>query len=156
MGSKVPLMLRGSLILAATAIAPHAVAQQAAYKPDLAELMAVTQFRHYKVGYSAEVENWDLTKYELGKIRNSLETASSLYPTFQNVDMAQLIQQISNPALDAMDKAVAAKDRRKFKAEFAKLTDACNSCHQQTGVGFIKIRVPTKSPHSNQVLEPKK
>lgn len=156
MGSKVPLLLRGSVIVAIVTVSPQAIAQQAAYKPDLAELMAVTQFRHYKVGYSAEVENWDLTKYELGKIRNSLETASSLYPTFQNVDMAQLIQQVSNPALDAMDQAAAARDRRKFKAEFVKLTDACNSCHQQTGVGFIKIRVPTKSPHSNQVLDPRK
>ena len=47
-----------------------------------------------------------------------------------------------NPAADEFGKAIEAKDTAKFARSFGKLTNACNDCHQASGIGFIKIRVP--------------
>src|SRR5277367_4931049 len=41
---------------------------------------------------------------------------------------------------------IKAKDGAKFVKALAKLTAACNSCHEAAGVGFIKIRDPRLSP----------
>ena len=50
------------------------------------------------------------------------------------------------PAADDVDDAIKAKDGVKFSKSFSKLTVACNSCHEATGFGFIKMRDPTLSP----------
>jgi len=50
------------------------------------------------------------------------------------------------PAADDLDDAIQAKDSVKFRNAFSKLTSACNSCHEATGFGFIKIREPRLSP----------
>lgn len=50
------------------------------------------------------------------------------------------------PEADELDGAIKAKDAAKFFKAFAKLTAACNSCHEAAGFGFIKIRDPRLSP----------
>jgi len=47
---------------------------------------------------------------------------------------------------DELDAAIKAKDLDKFHKAYAKLTAACNACHEATGFGFIKIREPRLSP----------
>ena len=51
-----------------------------------------------------------------------------------------------NPVTDVLDSAIKAKDSGKFSEAFMKLTFVCNSCHEATGVSFIKIREPRLSP----------
>ena len=130
------------------------IAVQEHYIPDLGVVMSVTQFRHFKLSYAVEVENWPLAQYEAGQVRDSLTTAAKLYPVYENVEQAKLIMEVSKPALIAIDKAIKEKNRNTFKAAFNDLTLACNSCHQQANLGFIVIRVPTSSPFSNQVFTP--
>ncbi len=50
------------------------------------------------------------------------------------------------PVADEVGNAIKAKDPVKFSKSFSKLTAACNSCHEATGFGFIKMRDPTLSP----------
>jgi len=50
------------------------------------------------------------------------------------------------PAAEDLDKAINAKDAASFTSAYSKLTVACNACHEGTGFGFIKIRVPRLSP----------
>jgi hypothetical protein len=54
--------------------------------------------------------------------------------------------------LDALKKAVAARDEKAFGAQFDKLTTACNACHEATHLNFVRIIVPTSSPFSNQIF----
>ena len=50
------------------------------------------------------------------------------------------------PAAEDLDKAIQAKAAVSFTSAYGKLTAACNNCHEATGFGFIKIRVPRLSP----------
>ena len=124
------------------------------YIPELSLLMGLLQLRQFKLSFAAEVENWDLAKYEVAQVRESLGAAARFYPEYENVPQAKLIYEVSNPALTAIDKAIAEKNRLVFKASFNDLTNSCNSCHRQTNHGFIVIRVPTRSPFSNQEFGP--
>jgi len=124
------------------------------YVPDLGDIMETAQLRHFKLSYAGTVKNWDLANYELSQIRKSLENAARLYPYFGNIALAKLITDISEPALTQVGDAIKAENSAAFLRTFDKLTQACNSCHQAAGFGFIVIRVPTASPFSNQLFPP--
>ena len=57
------------------------------------------------------------------------------------------------PELDALDKAIQAKDPAKFDAAFHSLTEACSACHSAAGQPEIKIVDPAPQgggPFGNQ------
>ncbi|WP_294537575.1 hypothetical protein [uncultured Rhodoblastus sp.] len=123
---------------------------------DLADIMHATQLRHLKLSYAGSVKNWDLANYEVARIGKSFRKAAQLYPVFENVPLARMIADISKPALAEVEKSIKERDSDAFHKSLNKLTAACNSCHQQAKVGFIRLRAPTASPFSNQVFPPAK
>ncbi|MGO8737822.1 hypothetical protein [Rhodoblastus sp.] len=131
-------------------------ATPAPYSPDLADIMAGSQLRQLKLSFAGAQKNWPLAEFEIGQMRKNFADAAQYYPEFDKVPVAKLIKEISEPALDEIAASVKAKDEAGFKKSFARLTEACNSCHQAAGKGFIKIRVPTLSPFSNQVFAPER
>ncbi len=131
-------------------------AAPAPYKPVLADIMAGAQWRQLKLSFAGSQRNWPLAEFEIGQMRRSFAASAKFYPEFGNVALAKLIKEISEPALDEIAASVKAKDDEAFKKSFARLTEACNSCHQAAGMGYIKIRVPTLSPFSNQVFAPER
>ncbi len=116
-------------------------AEQPAYTPRLNSLMMLTQLGHFKLWYAGAVQNWPLANYELKQIRASIHDAKTFYPNSGKSNMDTMM-----PAADELGKAIEAKDAAKFASAYGKLTAACNSCHEATGLGFIKIRVPRLSP----------
>jgi hypothetical protein len=115
--------------------------QQERYVPRFNTLMMVTQLGHFKLWYAGAVQNWALANYELAQIRANMVDASKLYPNNSKSDMSEM-----KPPADDLDEAIKAKDSAKFAKAYSKLTAACNSCHEATGFGFIKIRDPRLSP----------
>ena len=114
---------------------------QEGYVPPLNLMMVATQLSHFKLWYAGAVQNWPLANYELTQIRTGIERAKRLYPNNVQPNMTMMA-----PAADEVDNAIKAKDGVKFSKSFSKLTAACNSCHEATGFGFIKMRDPTLSP----------
>lgn len=114
---------------------------QESYVPPLNLLMVATQLSHFKLWYAGAVENWPLANYELGQIRTGIDRAKSLYPDNVKSNMTMM-----SPEADELENAINAKDSVKFSKAFSKLTAACNTCHEATGFGFIKIREPKLSP----------
>ena len=49
-------------------------------------------------------------------------------------------------AVDEVENAIKAKNSVKFSEAFTKLTAECNTCHEATGFGFIRMRDPRLSP----------
>jgi cytochrome c553 len=114
---------------------------QERYVPRFNTLMMVTQLGHFKLWYAGAVQNWPLANYELAQVRANIVDAKRLYPNKSESNMSMMTE----PA-DDLDDAIKAKDSAKFVKAFSKLTAACNSCHEATGFGFIKIRDPRLSP----------
>jgi cytochrome c553 len=114
---------------------------QPVYTPRLNNIMILTQLGHFKLWYAGAVQNWPLANYELEQIRASISIAKTLYPDSEKSNMDTM-----RPAAEDLDKAINAKDAASFTRAYSKLTAACNACHEATGFGFIKIRVPRLSP----------
>jgi cytochrome c553 len=116
-------------------------ATQQVYTPRLNNIMILTQLGHFKLWYAGAVQNWPLANYELEQIRASISLSKTLYPDSDKSNMDTM-----KPVADDLDKAIKAKDSASFTSAYGKLTAACNTCHEATGFGFIKIRVPRLSP----------
>jgi hypothetical protein len=136
------------------AATPPKEQQAYAFTPDLGDIMSIMQLRHLKLAFAGSLENWGLAAYEATEMRKSFEATAKLFPEFDSVPVAKLIEGVSQPALKEVEEAVRAKNIAAFAVSLKSLTAACNSCHQSSNVGFIEIRVPTSSPFSNQVFAP--
>lgn len=140
-----------AMALASSAFADDQAAEKKspAYKPRLSEIMSITQLQQYKLWYAARNGNWALAKYEAEKMKESIQDAISLYPGLPATDMTTLDKPTTK-----LDAAIKAKNSPEFVQAFHELTAACNGCHRSQGLDFIMIRVPTASPHRNQVITP--
>ena len=74
------------------------------YKPGLGEFMTATQLRHAKLWFAGKDNNWDLAAYEIDEIKEGLEEAARLHPTFDGVPVAEMIKTIINPRIERLEK----------------------------------------------------
>jgi hypothetical protein len=120
------------------------------YVPGLGNIMEAIQWRHIKLAYAGKSANWELARYELGQMQQSLSDAARLY---QGIPI-EAVEMIEQPLM-ALSDAIKSKDGPGFTRTFAALTVACNNCHAAAKVGFIAIQVPTASPFSDQSFSPR-
>ena len=149
------------IVIAAIALAASvmfAAAQPARepYQPGLGEFMTATQLRHAKLWFAGKQSNWDLAAYEIDEIKEGLEDAARLFPTYDGIPVAEMIETIIDPRIEELEKAVRAKSSTKFTAAFDELTNGCNSCHAGASKPFIRIQRPIASPLTNQNFAPER
>ncbi|MFO1087265.1 MAG: cytochrome family protein [Reyranellaceae bacterium] len=150
------------VLTAAVALTPLVIAAQPAptgtpYRPGLGDLMTMTvQPRHLKVGLAGQERNWAYLTYELHELEEALEHVAKASPKWRNIDIAALIASSTKEPIEALEEAVKAKDAARFDAAYARLTAACNACHQSANVGMVVIQAPKTSPFANQDFRPAK
>ncbi|MEJ1158579.1 hypothetical protein [Prosthecomicrobium sp. N25] len=138
------------------AVAPGhtAAAAEDVLKPSLADLMTITQLRHFKLWYAQRLGNWKLASYELERMSDTLGRAAKLYPDAAAVAQDALTRDKTGQVLSDLRTAVDNADAKTFEASYRRLTEECNACHKAAGTGFIVVQVPTRSPFSNQSFKP--
>jgi hypothetical protein len=143
---------------AASAGTPHPEGSHEAksYTPGIEQFMNVIQTEHAKLWYAASARNWELAAYQLGEIKEIMSDVEDLYPTFKNLPLGNMLDNVITGPIAELEKTLDAKDFGKFSAGYGKLTDACNSCHQATGMGFVVIQRPSGLAFPNQDFRPHK
>src|ERR1700742_1769981 len=71
-----------AILLAASVIVTAAQPAKERFEPGLGEFMTATQLRHAKLWFAGRENNWDLAAYEIDEIKEGLEEARTLHPTF--------------------------------------------------------------------------
>ena len=143
-----------AVILATSILFAAAQPAMQPYKPGLGEFMTATQLRHAKLWFAGKDHNWDLAAYEIDEIKEGLEDAARLHPTFEGFPVAEMIKTIINPRIERLEKAVKGNNSTEFVAAFDELTNGCNSCHAGASKPFIRIQRPTEPPLTNQNFAP--
>ena len=153
------MTLRGWIVALAFACAsiPLALAQSGLerpsgdhqYVPQLSDIMNAAQTRHMKLWFAGRAQNWDLARFELGRLRAGLADAALLYSGIPVSNITTL-----GTSLQSLAEAIDTKDGKRFAASFGGLTDGCNACHGTMSRGFIVIRSPTEQPFGNQLFAP--
>lgn len=127
-----------------------------AYRPGLGDLMTATvQPRHAKLGLAARQRNWTYAAYELHQLDEAFDRLSVQWPQWQRVRIAELVETMIREPIDGLGEAIEAKDDSKFAAAYARLTDACNACHQAARRAFVVIREPDAGAFGDQDFSPK-
>ncbi len=141
-------------VLTFSALAPALADSAPAPVLAVADVMGQTQLRHFKLWFAGALGNWPLARYELEQIKRNFEEMRGVGSVVAGKGFAQLLDKDSVPPLGDIEKAITDKNRTRFIAGFEKLTAACNACHVEAKVGFIKMQTPTASPFSNQSFPP--
>jgi len=126
------------------------------YIPGLEQFMGVILTEHAKLWYAGSARNWDLAAYQLGEIKEVISDVQDLVPRFKDLPLADMLDAVITGQIADLEKAIDAKDPKKFADGYGKLTEACNSCHQATGNGFVVIKRPTQPAFFNQDFSPHK
>jgi hypothetical protein len=126
------------------------------YIPGLEQFMNVIQSEHAKLWYAGSAHNWALAAYQLGEIKEVMSDVQDIVPTFKNLPLDKMLDAVITGQIADLEKALDAKDAKKFAAGYDALTAACNSCHQATGNGFVVIRRPMGPGFPNQDFAPQK
>lgn len=145
-----------AIIIATSTMLAEAQTAKEPYQPGLGEFMTAIQLRHAKLWFAGKNSNWNLAAYEIDEIKEGLEDAARLHPTFDGVPVAEMIKTIIDPRVERLGKAIEGKNHTQFVAAFDELTSGCNSCHAGAGKPFIRIQRPSEPPLSNQNFAPEK
>ena len=151
------MMTRTLAVLAFALVFPLSTAQsepKEPFTPGLGEIMTLQQMRHLKLWYAGQAGNWPLADYELDELKEGFEDIVKYYPTLDGAPTGTMAAAVTDGEVAALNKAIAAKDRKQFTAGFDKLTAACNACHQSAKHAFIIVQRPSGNPYANQAFVP--
>jgi hypothetical protein len=118
--------------------------------PGLGEFMTTMQLHMAKVWFAGKSSNWDLARYELDELRESMEAAQNLDATKNGVDISTVLAAVNQTQISQLSEAVDKKNRSNFTHAYDEVLSACNGCHEESGHRFIEITRPTAPPVSNQ------
>jgi hypothetical protein len=99
--------------------------------------MAETGYRYVELYWAAHDKNWDYAAYQGEKIGTAIKSGLRRRPK-----RAASARPFLEGTLPAVLKAVATRRPEVFAGEFARLTEACNSCHAAERVGFVVVSQP--------------
>jgi hypothetical protein len=150
--------LRVLALIAGVTLATSAAAQPAeppppppAYRPGLGDLMTTTvQPRHTKLAFAGREKNWAYAAYELRELEEAFDRLSVQWPQWQRVRIVELVETMIRDPLYELSLAIKDKNETQYAAAYAKLTEACNACHQAARRPFVVIQEPKDNMFPDQ------
>ena len=136
-------------VLAALEMAGPVYAQQ--HPAALGDLMtAFVQPRHIKLGLAGREQNWSYAAYELAQLRATFADVVEIMPKYRDLPIPDMMNSTVKEPLDALDRAIQAKDGNQFNAAYRQLTASCNVCHRSYDRATIVIQPPSVSSFPDQ------
>jgi len=117
----------------------------------LGENMGYMQRYAEKLWYAGEAGNWALAGFYRDEIAETQEGIVRAHVTADGIDVSRRLSAMLPPSVEAVGRAVAARDPAQFRQSYQAMVDTCNACHAASQHGFIRIAVPAGAPvHWNQ------
>jgi len=116
------------------------------YVPGTGELMSNIQLHHTKLWFAGSNASWPLAEYQESLIRSGFKKVQLYHAQKPEAQLAAMIE----PAMDSVEAAIHAKDRKMFIRQYQLMTSSCNSCHQATKHPFNVIKIPRLVPMDDQ------
>lgn len=140
------LVLIGLLL---TACAAHETTPS--YTPGLGEFMSQLSYRHGKLWFAGQAQNWALAAYELDEIEEGLEDTGRYHPEHHEVKaIPEQIKRYMTASIQQAHVAINEKTPSAFIQAYDAITAGCNACHQANGFGFNQLVRPVMNNFANQ------
>jgi len=118
--------------------------------PGLGEYMTTIQLHAGKLWFAAKVSNWELAKYELGELKETMEAAKALNAEKNGVKISNVLDSVLQTQVAELDNSIKSRNQTDFQKSYDETLSACNECHTEAGYKFIYIVRPTTPPVTNQ------
>ena len=118
--------------------------------PGLGEFMTTIQLHAGKLWFAAQAANWDLAKYELDELKETMEAAKGLNEEKNGVNISNVLDSVLQTQVADLEKTLESKSQTEFKKSYDETLSACNGYHTEAGYKFIHIVRPTAPPVTNQ------
>lgn len=118
--------------------------------PGLGEYMTTMQLHMGKLWFAVKSANWELAKYELGELQETMEGAEALHAIKNKVDISSVLQSVRQTQTALIGQSIGKRNVHNFMSAYDQTLAACNGCHRPAGYGFIHIVNPTAPPVTNQ------
>ena len=110
-------------------------------QPGMGTVMMEYGQRFWTLYYAAKAGNWKLAAYQLEEQLEIQEVGETTRPRY-----AAKLKAFEEAHLKTLEKAIEAKAFKAFDAAYAQAVKACNRCHEETGHGYIRYRLPDTPP----------
>ncbi len=124
------------------------------FTPGLHTLMVDLGMRHASLWFAGEAENWPLADYMVHELEELVEEIEELHPVYRDVQVAELLREMTTPAVEALETAVDDENLQDFERAYDDLTTACNACHIASDRAAIVMERPTSPPFTNLRYRP--
>lgn len=124
------------------------------FTPGLHTMMVDLGIRHASLWFAGDAENWALVDYIVHEMEELVEDMEELHPIYREVPVAELLGEMTHPAIEDLEDAAEAGDREAFIEAYDRLTAACNACHTASDREALVIQRPTAPPLTNLRFRP--
>lgn len=107
--------------------------------PELADAMGQLQTYTHKYALAVEAENHELATFYFHEVRASADGIIENIPGYEGYDIARFMNLFLVPTLEPVETALANKNWEQVRKRTIEMISACNSCHNATSHGFVKI-----------------
>jgi heme exporter protein D len=121
--------------------------------PGLGEYMSTIQLHAGKLWFAVNATNWDLANYELDELKETMEAAKALNAEKNGVKVSNVLDAVLQSQIAQLGEAIKLKGKGEFQKAYDATLSACNDCHGEAGVKFIRIIRPSAPPVTNQRWE---
>ncbi len=127
------------------------VAHHEAEEIEVAISMNHIQRHANKLYFAGQNENWPLAGFYVHEIEETMEEIADGHVEDDGINISQLMEALGIPALEGLEKSIAAKNKAEFNTAYNLLVTTCNNCHQSTNHPYIVIQNPKTPALDNQV-----
>lgn len=109
------------------------------------EKMSHLQYFSHKTALAIDNKNKPLAAFYVHELEEYIEDAAKV-KSYDGHPVGKLIGSMLMPSFGKFEAAVKSGDWNNASARFDELLQSCNSCHEQTGHGFINIERSHENP----------
>lgn len=118
--------------------------------PELADAMGQLQAYTHKYALAVEAENHELATFYFHEVRAATDGIKENIPGYEGYDIKRFMKLFLDPTIEPVETALAEKNWSKVRERTIEMIDACNSCHNATSHGFIKVTAGFENNPFNQ------
>lgn len=107
--------------------------------PGLAIQMKYIQHWTHKLGLSVEAQNAELVEFYHHELEEGTEELIATIKEYDGYPIAELAETMLLPQIKAFETAEESGDWNQISQAYQTIITSCNSCHQASAHGYIKI-----------------
>ncbi|WP_138431304.1 hypothetical protein [Fodinibius saliphilus] len=107
--------------------------------PELADAMGQLQLYTHKYALAVDAKNHELATFYFHEVRAAADGITKNIPGYEGYDISRFMKLFLEPTIEPVETALANKKWDEVRAKTIEMVNSCNSCHNATSHGFVRI-----------------